>query len=134
MSYEPTNWKTGDVVTSAKLNKLENGVANSGDILKVAVNYNEADGTNTMDKTFREIFTALSNGMIIILYQDGFIDGVDYNANSSLILTASTVYDETVLPKYQVHVFSISPDHDPMTQVSLFETRELDGYPVFVNN
>lgn len=30
MSYEPTNWKTGDVVTSAKLNKLENGVANGG--------------------------------------------------------------------------------------------------------
>lgn len=30
MSYEPTNWKSGDVVTSAKLNKLENGVANAG--------------------------------------------------------------------------------------------------------
>ena len=30
MSYEPTNWKTGDVVTSAKLNKLENAVANGG--------------------------------------------------------------------------------------------------------
>lgn len=32
MSYEPTNWKTGDVVTSQKLNKLEQGVAgaNSG--------------------------------------------------------------------------------------------------------
>lgn len=26
MSYEPTNWKTGDVVTSAKLNKIEGGV------------------------------------------------------------------------------------------------------------
>ena len=27
MSYEPTNWKTGDVVTSAKLNKIEGGVS-----------------------------------------------------------------------------------------------------------
>lgn len=27
MSYEPTNWKAGDTVTSAKLNKLENGLA-----------------------------------------------------------------------------------------------------------
>ena len=30
MSYEPTNWKDGDLVTSAKLNKLEQGVANGG--------------------------------------------------------------------------------------------------------
>ena len=30
MSYEPTIWKTGDIVSSEKLNKLEEGVANSG--------------------------------------------------------------------------------------------------------
>lgn len=30
MNYEPTNWKDGDLVTSAKLNKLEQGVANGG--------------------------------------------------------------------------------------------------------
>lgn len=30
MSYEPTVWKTGDIVSSEKLNKLEEGVANSG--------------------------------------------------------------------------------------------------------
>lgn len=35
MSYEPTNWKTGDVVTSAKLNKLEQGVAGGGSGVKV---------------------------------------------------------------------------------------------------
>ncbi len=27
MSYDPTIWSVGDVVTAAKLNKLENGVA-----------------------------------------------------------------------------------------------------------
>ena len=30
MSYEPTNWKDGDLVTSAKLNKMEQGIAASG--------------------------------------------------------------------------------------------------------
>lgn len=30
MSYEPTIWKTGDIVSSEKLNKLENGVAGAG--------------------------------------------------------------------------------------------------------
>ena len=29
MSYTPTEWKSGDVVTSAKLNKLEQGVADA---------------------------------------------------------------------------------------------------------
>lgn len=26
MSYEPTNWKSGDKVTSTRLNKIENGI------------------------------------------------------------------------------------------------------------
>lgn len=30
MGYEPTNWKTGDVITAEKLNKLEDGVGNAG--------------------------------------------------------------------------------------------------------
>lgn len=29
MPYEPTNWKSGDVVTSAKLNKMEGGIENA---------------------------------------------------------------------------------------------------------
>lgn len=29
MRYEPTVWETGDVVTAEKMNKLEQGVANS---------------------------------------------------------------------------------------------------------
>ena len=29
MSYEPTVWKSGDVITSAKLNKIENGIASN---------------------------------------------------------------------------------------------------------
>ena len=30
MSYEPTVWQCGDTITAEKLNKLEQGVANSG--------------------------------------------------------------------------------------------------------
>lgn len=32
MSYTPTNWKAGDIVTSAKLNKMEQGIAAGGGI------------------------------------------------------------------------------------------------------
>lgn len=30
MTYEPTQWKAGDTVTSAKLNKIEQGIAGAG--------------------------------------------------------------------------------------------------------
>ena len=35
MSYTPTTWQSGDVITSTKLNKLEQGVA--GNILIVDI-------------------------------------------------------------------------------------------------
>ena len=52
MSYTPTNWATGDVITAEKLNKLEQGVASGGGVLIVT-------GTNgTLDKTWQEIYDA----------------------------------------------------------------------------
>ncbi len=52
MSYQPTNWKAGDTVTSAKLNKIEEGIANSSNILIVQ------DENGTLNKTWREIAEA----------------------------------------------------------------------------
>ena len=40
MSYEPTQWKDGDLVTSAKLNKIEQGIAAGGGVLIVHVDKN----------------------------------------------------------------------------------------------
>jgi len=35
MSYEKNTWKTGDVITSVKLNRMEDGIANAGGILVI---------------------------------------------------------------------------------------------------
>lgn len=51
MAYTPTEWKKGDVVTSDKLNKLEQGVASGGGVLVV----NENTDTGALDKTWQEI-------------------------------------------------------------------------------
>ena len=56
MSYEPTTWKDGDLVTSAKLNKLENGVAAAGGASILIANIDIE--TNTLDKTWQEIHDA----------------------------------------------------------------------------
>lgn len=78
MSYEPTNWKSGDVVTSAKLNKLEQGVAAAGGVLVVNVTESEVEGSmvSTCDKTAGEMAAALESGGII--FRVGYGDDSNY--------------------------------------------------------
>lgn len=65
MSYEPTTWKSGDTVTSAKLNKLEQGVAGAGSGILLVHNVN-----GTFDKTWQEIHDA--GVAIVIANGDGY--------------------------------------------------------------
>ena len=53
MSYEPTTWKAGDTVTSAKLNKMEQGIANHNAV-EIIIDY--ANTTITLNKTWQEIW------------------------------------------------------------------------------
>jgi len=53
MSYEPTTWKSGDTVTSAKLNKIEQGIANAGVLIV-------SDNNGTLDHTYAEIIAGYS--------------------------------------------------------------------------
>lgn len=62
MSYEPTQWKAGDTVTSAKLNKIEQGIAANGGVLIIPIfSYNE-NFELICNMTFEEIKTAIDNG------------------------------------------------------------------------
>lgn len=72
MAYEPTQWKTGDVVTSAKLNKLEQGVAGAGGDGALVVNifYDEDTVKFVADKTVNEILTAVNAGVFVYAYID----------------------------------------------------------------
>lgn len=49
MPYEPTNWKSGDVVTSAKPNKIENALGG------LVVTATTEDDITTLGKTWQEI-------------------------------------------------------------------------------
>lgn len=72
MSYEPTNWKAGDTVTSAKLNKMEQGISNNGPLV-VHITENSENGTTskTMDKTWLQICEAAPNVCFVEEYSDG---------------------------------------------------------------
>lgn len=60
MSYTPKTWSNGDTITAADLNHLENGVAGAGAVMIVNCPW---AGTQTLDKTFAEIYTALKDGI-----------------------------------------------------------------------
>jgi hypothetical protein len=57
MSYTPTQWKAGDTVTSAKLNKMEQGIAGGANILLVSATLHGGNPP-ILDKTWQEIFDA----------------------------------------------------------------------------
>ena len=62
MSYEPTNWQAGDIVTSAKLNKIEQGIA-SRDMVEGIMEINSS--IITLNKTWQEIW---DNNYTIIVF------------------------------------------------------------------
>ena len=65
MAYTKNTWNTGDVVTSEKLNHIEDGVKDAYEMMyvgNVTLNFGSINGT--LDKTWQEIFDAVSNGNI----------------------------------------------------------------------
>lgn len=56
-NYVPTEWQTGDIVTSEKLNKIEQGVARAG-VLVCNMVVDEDNGAYRLDHTWQEIADA----------------------------------------------------------------------------
>ena len=81
MSYSPTTWSTGDTVTAALLNKMEQGIAGAGGG-GLVVTVTESSGVFTLDKTWGEIAAAAEVGPVIVLREDvrygTFIERVRY--------------------------------------------------------
>ena len=69
MSYTPTNWKTGDIVTSEKLNHMEGGITNSENVFFVGgVTLNsKGQSEGTLDKTWQEVHNAMLSKICILI-------------------------------------------------------------------
>lgn len=127
MSYQPTEWTTGDVVTPQKLNKIEDGIqaveASVGEVAEnveeiaasvqelentkkdiLVINVSETNSIYTMDKTAREIIEAFPNCI------------VKQGARTNQIFYYAVYEDED-----NEYNFSIMDGS--------FSTNSLDGYP-----
>ena len=54
-SYEPTNWKDGDIITQEKLNKLEYGVKNATLKIGNGLKFNDTDGSLEIGDSINEL-------------------------------------------------------------------------------
>lgn len=60
MAYEKNTWQSGDVVTSAKLNNIENGIANCNGAISVTVE----GSTITLSASYNDILNMISAGVV----------------------------------------------------------------------
>ena len=110
MSYEPTVWKTGDIVTSEKLNKLENGVKDAGGktIIECHLSFDQETGMATatnlgaafdaLDAIAADMSLA-ANYALVITGLDDFIGGESSFPGGYCDALAS-FYDKTYKPAF----------------------------------
>lgn len=90
MAYTPTTWVTGDTITTTKLNKIEQGIANSGATLICNIT-----SGGELDKTVQEIYDAFIAGVkVYIKFEDGVLGA------SGTGTYASNVYYAPVIKIY----------------------------------
>ena len=93
--YEPTVWKSGDIITAEKLNKLENGVESAGggeesNIVTVLFTYDRQDDQN--NSVYRY---SVSYDQLLQAFNDGkAMRGLMTNATTPSVNVNTTYGDE----------------------------------------
>ena len=79
MSYTPTEWATGDVITAEKLNNMESGIAVGQELFIIhatgVAQTPGAQSTPVIDKTYGEIANAIQQGKIPVMIVDASQSG-----------------------------------------------------------
>lgn len=114
MSYTKQTWSNGDVITEAKLNHMEDGIASGANTLLVT----PADSNDSwvFDKTWQEIHDAFFNGMNVI---------INY-PNSAEYGLVQYVKEDPYGHMWTVVYFDLGAEGHMSTAL----THAADGYPV----
>lgn len=74
MTYTPTTWRAGDTITSARLNRMEQGIATGGGVLMVEMEYTKDGEDNITGAVLNEytenIVSAFLGGSAVIVQMD----------------------------------------------------------------
>ncbi len=117
MAYEPTNWKAGDIVTSAKLNKIEQGITSHNMVEAIT---DDENSIVTLNKTWQEIWD--NNYMrIMSTYTNKNNDSIKYFSYIKELISG-----ENVAP-YMVTVDGLDVGGSTVT----FTCNSPDDYPSY---
>lgn len=139
MAYTPTTWTTGDTVTSTKLNKIENGIANAGSALICASSYDSQQNEYVLDKTVLEIYEALIGGVpVYIKYQYGGDLRTDYSTQCYL---APVIGMANYAFTAQIRIIASKParkyfDNDYYNYaggVIVYSATSINDYPTYIH-
>ena len=109
MSYTPTTWATGDVITAEKLNNMENGIVNgiANSLSVYIVNLVEAaeqpsnEWVFTADKTYDELLDVVNNGGTVLVsiktFRGDRLNSCGTHFADFLSGTFNVAYSDTVL-------------------------------------
>lgn len=137
MAYTPTTWVSGDTITAAKMNKLEQGVSDASSSGGVLIVHNtqstELNTTiNTLDKTWQEIHDASLTGLVVLIGDVdtspwfGYIDyiGSEYVETQSAISSSfritffggswSETYSTSSANGYPTYTYTIQDQSNPV--------------------
>ena len=72
MSYDKNTWQTGDVVTSEKLNHMEQGIesASGGGVFVVSASLDSEVGGYILSETWQTIYNAMDSGQVVFIKMD----------------------------------------------------------------
>ena len=89
MAYTKNTWNTGDIVTSEKLNHMEDGIEGGNSVLICL----DTQATGYLDKTFGEIFDAYTSGKPVLRHISRSHEG-DHTDAYSLMRSININYSE----------------------------------------
>ena len=134
MAYTPTTWETGDTITAAGLNKMEQGIANAGSSydLVLSVPYNDLIAANVTVESGsvlaceQKIADGEPVNAILIVTEEWSLIPSSANANTISILAKLTYWHcpycyisftstegyGTGLSSFRVDVYNIAYDPD----------------------
>jgi hypothetical protein len=137
MTYVPTEWRTGDIVTADKLNHAEQGIADAHSGGGGGVYVVSADNTTmTLDKKWLEIENAFKAGKNVLFhaYADPSGQGILIIEGYSFVYQVSKKDDVSSGPHdYYVKMHSPTPHNwtNPGANDDWIAlTHSPDGYPV----
>ena len=117
MGYEKQTWAEGDVVTSEKLNHMEDGIASSIMVITATVTESEGETKKTLDKTWQEIFDKFSTGSRCLI-------DMSYEGSTSFSPVMTMGSDSEY--GYVVDVFNVEGG---TSKILSFECNAPTGYP-----